>query len=148
MIDHDEAEQVLETDGHLFLAGGADAGPVQRIYLDDYSGWPSFCTILPRGDGAIPAEDGAGAGREVFVALHQAETVAGGVRVPYGQDKIDGAPQVLDGRELSISEEDALFDYYGVPIDDIAPVIEHLGAVLETSPHGDVTSRDVDHPAD
>lgn len=48
MIDHDGAEQVLQTEGHLYLEDGTDAGPVRRIFLDEYSGWPGFCTIRPR----------------------------------------------------------------------------------------------------
>lgn len=144
MIDRDEAEQLLADGGHLFDGSGHDAGPVLRIYLDEYTGWPTFATI------ASDLPD-----RETLVALHEAERRAagwgvGGVRVPYHQERIDRAPTVATDRDLSISEEDALFDYYGVPIDGVTPVVEHLGSVL--TPHDadghapDVVEHDVDRP--
>lgn len=116
MIDHDEAEQVLQTEGRLYLGDGTDAGPVRRIFLDDYSGWPSFCTIRPRPSrSAVPGP----AGREVLVALNAGEPVKGGIRVPYDPTTIDNAPHILDGQDLTIAEEDALFEYYEIPIDPV-----------------------------
>ena len=116
MIDHDEAEQVLQVKGRLYLGDGTDAGPVRRIFLDEYSGWPGFCTIGPRP--SLSPVSGA-AGREVFVALHTAELVEGGLRVPYDATTIDNAPHVLDGQSLTIAEEDALFEYYEMPVDPV-----------------------------
>ncbi len=151
MIDRDEAEQLLEAEGHLFLGSGLDvgrdAGPVLRVYLDEYSGWPSFATVAA----AVP-------GQESLVALHEAEVrdEGDGIQVPYSEDKVDRAPTVAAEQDLSISEEDALFDYYGVPVDGVSPVVEHLGSVLvphETavgSPGADgpdVVEHDVDRPA-
>lgn len=116
MIDHDEAEHVLQSEGHLYLADGTDAGPVRRIFLDEYSGWPGFCTVRPQ-PSSSPASGPAG--REVFVALHAAEPVEGGIRVPYDATTIDNAPHVLDGHNLTIAEEDALFEYYEMPVDPV-----------------------------
>ncbi len=75
MIDRDEAEQLLEDQGHLFRASGDDAGEVLRVYLDEYRGWPSFCTVASN----LPDW-------ETVVALHEAEhrPQGGGVTVPYG----------------------------------------------------------------
>ena len=129
MIDRDEAEQLLEAEGHLFLGAepdvGRDAGPVLRVYLDEYSGWPSFATVA-----------GAKAGRESLVALHQAHLrhQGDGVQVPYGEDTLNQAPTVGADQDPSISEEDALFDYYGVPVDGVVPVVGHLGSVLVPHP--------------
>jgi len=147
MIDRDEAEALLEAGGHLFLGSGddtgRDAGPVLRVYLDEYSGWPSFATVAA----ALP-------GQESLVALHQAEhrEQGDGIQVPYDEDKINAAPTVGADQDLSISEEDALFDYYGVPIDEVIPVVEHLGSALvphETSDAAagpEVAEHDVDRP--
>ena len=144
MIDRDEAEALLEAEGHLFLGDGGDAGPVLRVYLDEYSGWPSFATVAA----AVP-------GQESLVALHEAQhrEQGDGIQVPYDEDKVSSAPTVDAGQDLSISEEDRLFDYYGVPIDGVTPVVEHLGSVL--TPHEalaagqgpDVVEHDVDHPS-
>ena len=147
MIDRDEAEALLEAEGHLFLGSGADtgrdAGPVLRVYLDEYSGWPSFATVAA-----------AEAGRESLVALHEAERrdQGDGIQVPYDEDTINRAPTVAAHQDLSISEEDALFDYYGVPVDGVTPVVEHLGSALvpHQTPDGstgpDVAEHDVDRP--
>lgn len=149
MIDLDQAEWLLDTDGHLFNGSGHDSGEVLRIYVDVYTGWPSFATIAS-----------AQPGRETLVALHEAEPFVtndrshaparggategghgdgGGVQVPYDQARIDGAPTVGLDQHLSISEEDALFEYYGVPIDGVMPVVEHLGG--ELVPHEPTPAR-------
>lgn len=145
MIDRDEAEQLLEAGGHLFLGSGddvgLDAGPVLRVYLDEYSGWPSFATVAA----ALP-------GKEWLVALHQAELrePGDGLQVPYDAATVDQAPTVGTDQDLTVSEEDLLFDYYGVPIDGVTPAVEHLGAALlprTTMTEGsEVVEHDVDHP--
>lgn len=138
MISHDEAEQLLEDQGRLYTRRGADLGPVLRVYLDEYTAWPSFCTIAS----LLP-------GLETFVALHEAELAVGGgggIVVPYEADMISQAPQVQEDHDLSIAEEDALFDYYHVPIDGVAPAVEHLGSVLTpTERDGEVVEHKTDH---
>ena len=71
-----------------------------------------------------------------FVALHEAELHPRGVRVPYSKAKIAEAPKVNHGGHLSIAEEDALFDYYGVPIDADVASAAHPGTVLEPATGG------------
>lgn len=135
MISHDEAEQLLDNQGHL-TAGQDDLGPVLRVYLDEYTGWPSFCTITS------PLPD-----LETLVALHEADTNDRGITVPYHRDTINQAPRVRTGHDLSITEEDALFDYYNVPIEGVVPAVEHLGSVLVPTDHNvGVVEHDVDHP--
>ena len=148
MINRDEAEALLEEQGHLFLHDGADAGLVRRVYLDEYTGWPSFATV------ASDLPD-----RETLVALHQAErgradgSSAGGVWVPYDAARVGAAPTLATDQDLSISEEDALFDYYEVPIEGVVPIVEHLGSVLVPTDSHDpdgpaAVEHDVDHPPD
>ena len=111
MIDRDEAEQLLEAEGHLFLGAepdvGRDAGPVLRVYLDEYSGWPSFATVAGATCRAgVPGRAARG---------RRCATRATGSRCPTSEATIDQAPTVGVDQDPSISEEDALFDYYGVP---------------------------------
>jgi hypothetical protein len=132
MIDRDEAEQLLDDAGHLLASDDSDLGPVSQIYLDEYTNWPSFVTIAS----TVP-------GVETLVALHEAELHPRGVQVPYPPTKIERAPQVNHGKQLSIEAENALFDYYDVPIEGAVPSVAHLGAVLEP---GNTFDRVVDTP--
>ena len=135
MISRDEAERLVAEEGHVVTASGWDAGPVARVFLDEYTNWPSFLTVAATEPG-----------RERFVALHEAEIQGEDVRVPYPQDKIEGAPQVAVDADLSIEEEDDLFDYYGVPIEGVEPSVAHLGSVLEPDGRDEVSERDTDRP--
>lgn len=135
MINKQQAEQILADQAYLF-ATGEDRGPVLRIFLDEYTGWPSFCTIeAPR----LPGRD---VSDEVFVALHEAELVNNQVQVDYPANVIDNAPRVAADGVLSTQREDELFSYYEVPIDGVVPSVAHLGSVL-VSTDGDVTEEQI-----
>ena len=135
MIDRDEAEQIIDHALTMETDNGEDLGPVRRVFLDDYTGWPSFATIS---HGTDPA-------RETFVALHEATVRDGVVVAPYPLEKIRGATSVVGTKNLSTAEEDALFNYYGVPIDGVAPIVEHLGSALVPTEDG-VTEVPTDQP--
>lgn len=45
MIDRDEAERLLANRGHLIASDGTDLGPLLQVYVDEYTGWPTFATI-------------------------------------------------------------------------------------------------------
>ena len=122
MISSDEAEQIVEDGGHLVTRDGDDLGPVRRVFLDDYTAWPSFCTV----DTDPPS------GEEVFVALHEAELDGDRILVPYDLPRIDDAPRAAPDQSLSIADEDALFDYYEVPVEGVQPVVARLGQVFAT----------------
>ena len=126
MIDRDEAEQIIDQARPMRTEHGDDLGPVLRVFLDEYTGWPSFATI---NHATVP-------GRETFVALHEANLGNDTVVVPYSVEKISGAVSVAGTDDLSTAEEDDLFDYYGVPIDGVAPIIEHLGSALVPADDG------------
>jgi len=56
------------------------------------------------------------------------------------------APTVTTGQALSLGEEDALFDYYGVPIEGVEPSVAHLGSTLLPTNDG-VNEEQIDHPS-
>lgn len=126
MIDRDEAERIIDQQLRMETEDGVVLGPVLRVFLDDYTGWPSFATISHTADPA----------RETFVALHEATVSADRVVVPYPLEKIRGAVSVAGTEDLSTAAEDDLFDYYGVPIDGVAPIVEHLGNALVPAEDG------------
>lgn len=137
MIDREEAEQLIADGGHLFAAEGSDLGTIVRIYLDEYTGWPGFLTVAA-----------AVAGQELFVALHQAELRTDGVEVPYTRTKIELAPRVANDQNPTIEEEDALFDYYGVPIDGTVSSVTPLGTGHDANSNDkDLTGTPVTAPA-
>ena len=133
MIDSEQAEHLLDDRGHVFAGDNTDLGPVARVFVDEYTNWPSFVTI------ASPTP-----GLETFIALHEAELRADGIWVPYPPAKIEQAPRVDIGQDLSITEENALFDYYDVPIEGVVPSVAHLGAAIEPNGKFDQVSSTSD----
>ena len=123
MISKDEAEQVLADHGRAHTDVGHDLGPVARVFLDDYTGWPSFMTVT-----LDPATK-----NETFVALHEAKLRGRDVVVPYTLHRIQHAPHLPAGDELNVEQEDQLFDYYQVPIEGVEPNVARLGNALTTN---------------
>ena len=134
MITKRQAQQLLDDAGEARTRAGDPLGPVLRIFLDEYTDWPSFFTV----SSASPA-------RETYIALHEAEFHDGDLTVPYTLSRIHNAPQVNRDSDLSIREEDELFDYYGVPIEGVEPSVAHLGTALSTDDHGNLIETNVDH---
>lgn len=120
MISRTEAEQVVDRGGSARNRDGEELGRVVRVFLDQYTGWPSFMTVRL----------GESTSHETFVALHEADLQGGDVVVPYNRQRVHNAPTVSAGQELSLREEDELFDYYGVPIEGVEPSVAHLGSAL------------------
>ncbi len=137
MINRWEIETLLRDEAHLVDGDGGDLGPVARVFLDDYTGWPSFCTI----------EAPAGS-HQAYVALHEATATDGAISVPYARRVIVNAPRAAYDVSLSRAEEDTLFDYYGVPIDGVVPVVAHLGHVLETDGDDQVATQELVEESD
>lgn len=135
MINKSQALQVLDDQRAVLTRAGEQLGPVVRIFLDDFTDWPSFCTV----DLAAPST------RETYVALHEAELVQGDIVVPYSRQQVADAPQVEQDQDLSITAEDQLFDYYGVPMEGVVPIVANLGTALGTDDSGDLTETRVDH---
>ena len=136
MIPRDEAERVVDEEGQACTRGGDALGPVVRVFLDEYTGWPSFMTVQLDKTSA----------HETFVALHEAAVEGADVLVPYDRDRVRNAPTVSAGQDLSLGEEDELFDYYGVPIEGVQPSVAHLGSALVSAEDG-VNEEQVAHPA-
>ena len=136
VITRDEAEQVVEEKGRALTRHGDLLGPVVRVFLDEYTGWPSFMTVQLDNRSA----------HETFIALHEAVADSADVVVPYGRDLVHNAPTVTTGQALSLGEEDALFDYYGVPIEGVEPSVAHLGSTLLPTNDG-VNEEQIDHPS-
>jgi hypothetical protein len=136
MISRDEAERIVDGGGQAVTQDGDDLGSVVRIFLDEYTSWPSFMTVQLDQTSA----------HETFIALHEASADGADAVVPYDRERVHNAPTVSAGQDLSLGEEDELFDYYGVPIEGVEPSVAHLGSALVPTEEG-VDEEPIRHPA-
>jgi uncharacterized protein (TIGR02271 family) len=82
---------------------GEKIGTVEEIYVDDVSGQPEWLAI----------KTGMFGSKVSFVPLADATPEGDALRVPYGKDKVKGAPQVEADGHLEPNEEAELYEYYG-----------------------------------
>ncbi len=85
-------------------AGGDKVGTIEKAYLDNSTGEPAWVTV----------KTGFFGSNENFVPLADAELLDDGIRVPYDKGMIKGAPQVAADQDLTPTEEQQLYAYYGV----------------------------------
>lgn len=97
---------------------GAKIGKIVDIY-EAGSGVGTFVTV----------NTGLFDGHASFVPLDKATLVGGTIVVPYAQDLVKDAPRVGAGDELTVDEENRLYQHYAVP----APV-PAAGPVAPTVP--------------
>lgn len=83
---------------------GGKIGTVGQVYLDNRTGRPEWVTV----------HTGLFGSNESFVPLAEAETTGGDLRLAWDKAKVKDAPNVAADHELSESEEDELYRYYGV----------------------------------
>jgi uncharacterized protein (TIGR02271 family) len=84
---------------------GEKIGKVGQLFLDDQTGQPEFVTV----------NTGLFGTSESFVPVADATFNGDRLVVPFSKDKVKDAPNVdLDGRHLDESEEQRLYEYYGL----------------------------------
>lgn len=84
---------------------GEKIGTVKEIYVDHRTGQPEWATV----------SGGLFGMKSHFVPLAEATPTGGDVRVSVTKDQVENAPGVESDGELSESEEQLLFEHYGVP---------------------------------
>jgi sporulation protein YlmC with PRC-barrel domain len=102
MISRDAVHTLLG--GTAYGNDGAKLGSIGQVYLDNTSGEPAWVTV----------KTGSLGSHECFVPLDEAELTEDGIRVPYDQERVEGAPDVETDRELTGEDEDQLYAYYGL----------------------------------
>lgn len=109
MITRDEIPILL--DHPVYDGDGNKIGDAKHVFFDDMTGRPEWVSV----------KTGMFGSSESFVPIHDASLVEDHLEVPYGKDKVKGAPKVdVDaGGHLSASEEHRLYDYYGVNWDNV-----------------------------
>jgi len=91
-----ESGVVVGTDGEI--------GRVGQVYTDNETGQPSWVTVKTGWFGS----------NESFVPLNAANIDGDTIHVPYDKDTIKGAPNFEVGGELSETDEQDLYSYYGL----------------------------------
>ncbi len=96
------ADQLRDLEGRAVLGlDGARLGVITALYADAVDGDPTFATVST-GDA------------EAFVPLAEAELRDGDVVVPYDAVLVRAAPAVRADEQLSVDEEDRIYDHYGL----------------------------------
>ncbi|GAB3490881.1 PRC-barrel domain-containing protein [Nocardiopsis coralliicola] len=102
----------------LLDRNGASVGRVGQVFFDDQTDAPTWLTV----------RTGLFSGRENFVPLRGVRRISEGVQVPYGQSTIRTAPRFPIDQHISVEQEDAIYQHYGiVPEAAGAPAAEPEG---------------------
>jgi uncharacterized protein (TIGR02271 family) len=103
MLTEDQAREVIGATA--YGDDGEKIGKVGQLFLDDQTGQPEFVTV----------NTGLFGTSESFVPVADATFNGDRLVVPFSKDKVKDAPNVdLDGRHLDESEEQRLYEYYGL----------------------------------
>jgi len=98
-------EKLLGSRGAALLAReGDEVGTIEEVYLDRETDRPEWALV----------DTGVFGTRLTFVPLAEAAARAGRFQVPYGKDRIRGAPNIEATEELSPRQEADLYAYYGL----------------------------------
>lgn len=82
---------------------GDKVGTVDRVYLDDRTGEPTFASVTTGFLGTSQS----------FVPLQGASFHGDDLRLGYEKDRIEDAPRVDADQHLTPAEEDEIYRYYG-----------------------------------
>lgn len=101
-MQHFSPDEILKTT--LYDQSGSKVGQVQQVYLNDETGAPSWVTV----------NTGLFGTHESLVPLENATVEGDSLRVPFDKQVIKDAPHFDPGHHLDESDEDQLYDYYGI----------------------------------
>jgi uncharacterized protein (TIGR02271 family) len=104
MLDQADVRNVVGATA--YDSNGEKIGRVGQLFLDDQTGEPEFATV----------NTGFFGTSESFVPVTSATLDGDRLTVPFGKDQVKNAPNVNldDGRHLDESEEQRLYEYYGL----------------------------------
>jgi uncharacterized protein (TIGR02271 family) len=123
MLTKEHIDDLLQRNGNVVSSEGNKIGSVGQVYADDADGQPTWVTV----------KTGLFGTSESFVPLQGARLEGDDVVVPYTKDQVKDAPRVDTDGHLDPSEEDRLYDHYG------------LGGGTQTYTDATTTGRDADY---
>jgi uncharacterized protein (TIGR02271 family) len=101
MITRNDIQQVFGAD--VYASEGDKIGSVVQVYLDAQSGAPEWVSVRTSLFGR----------KETFVPLDRATLTGDRLDVPFGKDQVKDAPRIDTDGELSPTDEEQLYGYYG-----------------------------------
>ncbi|GAA1497751.1 PRC-barrel domain-containing protein [Paeniglutamicibacter kerguelensis] len=110
MLGREELHKLLETETTVVGPVGERIGRLGHLLLDARTGEPGFATVHTGFFGTA----------ESIVPLNDAAISRGILHVAFGKDVVRHAPNIDPLAELSLADEDRLFDYYGLAPRDAA----------------------------
>ncbi|HET7474467.1 MAG TPA: PRC and DUF2382 domain-containing protein [Dermatophilaceae bacterium] len=102
MINEQQLDSVIGST--VYDTDGDKIGKVGQLYLDDATGKPEWVTV----------QTGLFGTKETFVPVAGATMSDDGLRVPFDQALVKGAPSMDADGHLDEGQEQELYDYYGV----------------------------------
>jgi uncharacterized protein (TIGR02271 family) len=96
-LEHLRGTQVVDPSGDKI-------GKIEEIYLDEQTNQPEWLLV----------NTGLFGTKSTFIPLQGANPAEDKVEVPFAKDQVKDAPGIEPGRELSRSEENELYRYYGI----------------------------------
>ena len=100
MISQNDLRNLFDAD--VYEQDGDKIGSAGQVYLDNNSGEPEWVTV----------KTGLFGTKESFVPLRNASLSEGRIVVPFGKDRVKGAPKIDADGQLTPEEEDELYRYY------------------------------------
>jgi uncharacterized protein (TIGR02271 family) len=104
MITKENIDRLAGNGSNVLDSAGNKIGSIGQLYLDDRTEDPSWATV----------KTGLFGTSESFVPLAEATVDGDDIRVPYTKDQVKDAPRVDPDGHLSETEEDRLFEHYGL----------------------------------
>jgi uncharacterized protein (TIGR02271 family) len=106
MLTEQNAREVIGTTA--YSADGDKIGKVGQLFLDDQTGRPEFVTV----------NTGLFGNNETFIPVSDATFSGDRLTLPFDKAKVKDAPNVdAEGGHLDQSEEQRLYEYYGMSYD-------------------------------
>jgi uncharacterized protein (TIGR02271 family) len=104
MITKENIDRLANNGSNVLDSEGNKIGSIGQLYLDDRTEDPSWATV----------KTGLFGTSESFVPLAEATVDGDDIRVPYTKDQVKDAPRLDPDGHLSETEEDRLFEHYGL----------------------------------
>lgn len=104
MLTREDIDGLLSRAGNVLTSDGEKIGSIGQVYVDDDSDQPTWVTV----------RTGLFGTSESFVPLEAARLEGDDILVPYTKDQVKDAPRIDDDGHLNPTDEDRLYDHYGL----------------------------------
>ena len=101
MTTQNDVQRLLDHD--VYESDGTKIGSTGQVYLDRQTGEPTWISV----------KTGLFGSKETLVPLEKATLSDDRIVVPFGKDQVKNAPRIEPDDDLSPTEEEELFRYYG-----------------------------------